>query len=53
MSQPQLTTVETPMFEMGLKAVDLLFADFESKHLILNVDLIERDSVCNPKNSPV
>jgi len=45
MSQPQLTTIETPMFEMGQKAVDLLFTNAESTQIVLNVTLIERDSV--------
>jgi len=48
-TQPKLTTVETPMFEMGQKAIDLLFSDSKNKHLVLNVNLVERDSVL--KNS--
>ena len=54
-TEPKLTTVETPTFEMGQKSVDLLFTPLDSKqtgfinnqnkHLILNVKLIERDSV--------
>ena len=45
-TQPKLTTIETPMLQMGQKAVDLLFGNFENKHLILDVTLIERNSVC-------
>jgi len=45
-TQPKLTTIETPMLQMGQKAVDLLFGNFENKHLILDVTLVERNSVC-------
>jgi len=53
MSQPQLTTIKTPMFEMGCKAVDLLFTNDEGTQIVLNVNLIERDSVSSPINCPV
>jgi len=45
---PKLTTVETPMKEMGKKSVDLLFEssnNVNNKHFVLDAKLIERDSV--------
>jgi DNA-binding LacI/PurR family transcriptional regulator len=47
-SQPKLTTIEAPMFEMGQRAVDLLFANSKNKQLVLGTKLIERDSVRAP-----
>ena len=48
---PLLTTIKQDVFEKGQKAVELLLNNksAENEHIILDVELIERDSVSKIK----